>query len=70
MKSIIQFTKDTLPKVITTCIKPEKPHPNSCCGTGCGDICIWMPYYKALVEYEECIKLTLQSKNKDVDKDK
>jgi len=66
MKTIVQFTKDTLPKVITSCIKPEKPHPNSCCGSGCGEVCVWIPYYKEMQEYEECIKL--ENKNKDKDK--
>jgi hypothetical protein len=57
MKQLIQLTKDTLPKVISATIKPEKPHPNSCCGCGCGDICVWVPYYKAMKEYEEILNL-------------
>ena len=57
MKQILQLTKDTLPKVIAANIKPEKPHPNSCCGCGCGEICVWVPYYKAIKEYEECVNI-------------
>lgn len=57
MKHVLQLTKDVLPKVIAAHIKPEKPHPNSCCGCGCGDICVWVPYYKAIKEYEESVTL-------------
>ena len=56
MKQLLQLTKDTLPKVVAANIRPEKPHPNSCCGCGCGEICVWVPYYKAMKDYEDLIK--------------
>ena len=52
-----EITKRYIRRIITTCIKPDKPYPNSCCGCGCGEVCVWTPYYKALKEYEECIKI-------------
>jgi hypothetical protein len=57
MKQLLQLTKETLPKIVAPHIKPEKPHPNSCCGCGCGEICVWVPYYKAIKEYEETTKI-------------
>lgn len=61
MKQLLQFTKETLPKVITQ-VKPEKPHPNACCGCGCGEECVWVPYYKAIKEYESYIDDNLKNK--------
>jgi hypothetical protein len=61
MKQLIQFTKETFPKILS-CIKPERPHPNACCGCDCGELCAWVPYYKALKEYEECVAESSKSK--------
>ena len=55
MKPYLQITKDILPKVIIPLTKPEKPQPNSCCGCGCGESCVWVPYYKDMKEYEEIL---------------
>ena len=62
MKQLLQFTKDTLPKVVAAHIKPEKPHPNSCCGCGCEE-CVWITYYKSIKEYEEKVSSDM-SQNK------
>ncbi len=40
---------------------PVEPRKSECCGTGCAD-CVWMTYWKELVEYEESLLLDDGSK--------
>ncbi len=35
---------------------PVEPRESECCGTGCDD-CVWITYWKELVEYKESLLL-------------